>query len=108
MNQSIEAMVASTGERVLLQLTPDISLPLSKRLAHPLSASAGKIMNDRLYTPTEVAALLGLSPRTLERWRRDGSGPRVTRLVPNTAPRYRGRDILDALELAAKPKEAAE
>lgn len=34
----------------------------------------------RLLTSQEVGALLGLSPRTLEGWRRRGHGPRFVRL----------------------------
>lgn len=35
-----------------------------------------------LYTQNEAAALIhpDLSPRTMERWRRDGTGPRFTRV----------------------------
>ena len=50
-----------------------------------------------LYTARETATILRVTRRTLERWRRDGLGPRVTRLWENSRPLYVGRDILAAL-----------
>jgi predicted DNA-binding transcriptional regulator AlpA len=42
---------------------------------------------DRLLTPRELAARLGVSTRTLEKWRYLGSGPRGIALTPR-AIRY--------------------
>ncbi len=53
-----------------------------------------------LYTTRETATLLRISPRTLERWRHDGRGPRVTRLWENGRPLYRGINILAALDMS--------
>ncbi|MDH3667178.1 MAG: helix-turn-helix domain-containing protein [Paracoccaceae bacterium] len=55
-----------------------------------------------LYTAREAATLLRVSPRTLERWRKDGRGPRVTRLWKHARPLYLGRDILIALDGSAE------
>ena len=54
-----------------------------------------------LYTSRETATLLRVSARTLERWRGDGRGPRVTRLWANGRPLYLGRDIFAALDRSA-------
>jgi predicted site-specific integrase-resolvase len=35
---------------------------------------------DLLLTPAQVAVKLGASPRTLERWRKDGTGPVFVKL----------------------------
>ncbi len=51
-----------------------------------------------LYTARETATILRVTPRTLERWRRDGRGPQVTRLWLNGRPLYLGRHILAALD----------
>ena len=59
------------------------------------------IKSSALYTSREAATLLRVGSRTLERWRRDGRGPRVTRLWENGRPLYLGRDILAALEHSA-------
>ncbi len=67
------------------------------------SPSDGRILPDQLYTPSETARILGIAPKTLQQWRREGRGPVVTRLRENGPPRYRGRHILDALDAAADP-----
>lgn len=56
-----------------------------------------RIGADCLYTTEEVAALLRVTRRTLERWRRFGAGPKVTRLHSGGRPLYRGKHILEAL-----------
>lgn len=58
----------------------------------------GTIQADYLYTVGETAVILRLSRRTLERWRRDGRGPKVTRLWDGGRPLYRGKHILEALD----------
>ena len=68
---------------------------------HPLVPSGGLIQPDALYLTNEAAAILRISVRTLERWRKDGMGPKVTRLHPQAPPRYRGKDLLEALNRAA-------
>jgi len=66
----------------------------------PLAPTGGFIRHDALYTANEVAGILKINRRTLERWRKDGIGPVVTRLHTNAPPRYRGADLLDALDRA--------
>ena len=51
---------------------------------------------DRLLNQTEVAKLLGVSTRTLERLRVTGTGPRFTRL--NKLVRYRPCDLADYVD----------
>jgi predicted DNA-binding transcriptional regulator AlpA len=53
-----------------------------------------------LLTSREVAALLRLSERTMERHRVTGTGPRYIAL--GRAIRYRGCDLLDWIEHAAR------
>ncbi|MBK0399815.1 helix-turn-helix domain-containing protein [Limibaculum sp. M0105] len=60
-----------------------------------------RIADDCLYTTDEVAALLRVTRRTLERWRREGKGPRVTRLWDGGRPLYRGKHLLEALEASS-------
>jgi hypothetical protein len=45
-----------------------------------------------LLRPDQAAAYLGLSPRTLERWRAAGVGPRHVRVSPR-AIRYMAEDL---------------
>lgn len=46
----------------------------------------------RLLTPQEVAEMLGLTERTLERWRITGEGPRYSKLSRSTV-RYTLSDV---------------
>ncbi len=63
----------------------------------PLASSGGRIEPDVLYATAEAAHILGISVRSLERWRSEGRGPKITRLYRNAPPRYRGSDLLEAL-----------
>lgn len=49
--------------------------------------------NEHLVSSTEAADLLGLSPRTLERWRVTGGGPLFIKAGRKTI-RYRPADLL--------------
>jgi excisionase family DNA binding protein len=51
---------------------------------------------DRVLTQKEAAALLGVSPRTLERLRLTGRGPMFTRL--GRMVRYRQQDLADFVD----------
>ena len=52
-----------------------------------------EIIASRLYTTHEVAAFLGISPKTLENWRWKGStGPRFTKL--SRLVRYPGHEVI--------------
>ena len=48
---------------------------------------------DLLYLPAEAAAAIRSNPRTLERWRREGSGPSFIRLGKRRVA-YRGVDLV--------------
>lgn len=56
------------------------------------------IQPDALYTTVETAAFLRMSRRSLERWRREGRGPKVTRLWHGGRPLYLGRHILAVIK----------
>jgi excisionase family DNA binding protein len=49
------------------------------------------VNNQPLLTTAEAAGRLGLSPRTLEKWRSNGNGPRYRKL--GAAVRYRVADL---------------
>ena len=48
-------------------------------------------MEHRLLNETEAAAMLGLKPATLRRWRWEGRGPRFRKI--GGAVRYRPEDL---------------
>lgn len=52
---------------------------------------------DKLLNTKEAAALLGLSPQTLEKWRSMGVGPAYLKLG-NKAVRYRHSELLAFIE----------
>lgn len=53
----------------------------------------GEIIASRLYTTREVAAFLGISPKTAENWRWKGSiGPRFIKL--SRLVRYPGHEVI--------------
>lgn len=58
---------------------------------------ASEIHPNRLYLTKQVAALINVSARTMEGWRKDGKGPKITRL-PGGTVRYRGRDLAAFLD----------
>ena len=45
-----------------------------------------------LLTPTEAAARLRANPRTLERWRTEGTGPAFVKVGPRKVA-YRAQDV---------------
>jgi excisionase family DNA binding protein len=57
-------------------------------------------LSDSLLTTTEAARVLRVSPRTLERFRTSGTGPRFLRI--GSSIRYKGRDLRDYLERCAR------
>ena len=61
---------------------------------------------NQLLTTTEAAALLGLSPLTLQDWRSRNRGPRYVRLS-RRAIRYRPSDIEDFIEKNGTPQNGA-
>lgn len=48
---------------------------------------------DRLINQNEVASIIGVAPKTLERWRGNGTGPRFVRVGGRLA-RYRFSDVM--------------
>lgn len=64
---------------------------MADRRAEPAAGSDDDIP-DRLLTPREVAAMLGISDKTLERWRGTGEGPLFVRLSGKCV-RYRREDV---------------
>lgn len=52
---------------------------------------------DRALSAQEAASFLGVSPKTLQAWRRLGKGPRYTRMS-RTVIVYRMRRLLEYLE----------
>ncbi len=65
---------------------------------NPLLETGGEIVPDALYAHWEAARILSVCPRTLQRWSAKGVGPAVTRISKSSRPRYRGRDLLAALD----------
>ncbi len=57
---------------------------------------------DQFLTPQDLAGLFAVSTRTLEAWRKDGRGPRVTRIAK--MPRYRYRDVIEWVQ-AQNPEQ---
>ncbi|MDO5535515.1 MAG: helix-turn-helix domain-containing protein [Propionibacteriaceae bacterium] len=56
------------------------------------ATSSGTSLLDRLLTPADLAARLGVSERTLARWRETGSGPTFIR-TGGRSPRYSPDDV---------------
>jgi hypothetical protein len=61
------------------------------------------LRDEEIYSPQVLAALLTVSPRTLERWRKTRDGPPYSRL-PNGTVRYKGLDVIEWLE-KRKPQD---
>lgn len=57
---------------------------------------------DALLTEAEASDLLGLSTRTLQAWRCQGTGPRFVR-AGGRAIRYRRRDLIEWMESNSTP-----
>ena len=68
-------------------------------IARAMDMPAGEGL--QLLKPSQVAALLGVSERTLERWRMTGEGPAYLSLTRNTV-RYRGDELLNFLQTKKK------
>lgn len=59
--------------------------------------------DDELLTTQELAAELKVSPRTIQRWRAEGTGPPTVRA--GRGVRYRRRDVNAWLERRDQPGE---
>jgi predicted DNA-binding transcriptional regulator AlpA len=58
------------------------------------------MIDNRLLTQNEAAKFLNISPRTLENWRRKGTGPRYVS-YSNRCLRYSESDLADWLAARA-------
>ena len=86
-NMNAKAEVMEAEAEILTSVIPSV-----------LATSDGRIEPDVLYDTAQAAQILGISPRSLERWRKDGRGPQITRLFVNAPPRYRGLQLLEAMD----------
>lgn len=69
----------------------------------PIVAAMDQAAGDmpRLLTPQEVGDMLGLTERTLERWRIIGEGPRYAKLSRSTV-RYSATDVAAFISVRLK------
>jgi Bacterial regulatory protein, Fis family len=86
-NDSIDDL----AEAVVTKLGPQIEDMLRLAAARALAGGSAR------FNRKEAAAILGLSPRTLETWAGTGKGPRETNIGRNC-----GYTLNDLLEYAAK------
>lgn len=77
---------APSTEPVLTRPTVSRNDPIAAAMEH----AATEI--PRLLTPKAVSDMLGLTERTLERWRITGEGPRYSKLSRSTV-RYLAEDV---------------
>ena len=72
-------------------------------ITDPLDGSMPRAINDvpKLHTPQEVAAMLCISERTLERWRIVGDGPTFIKVGPKKV-RYAAGDVANFVASRAK------
>lgn len=73
----------------------------------PITAAMDQAAADvpRLLTPKLVADMLGLTERTLERWRITGEGPRYVKLSRSTV-RYLSDDVTDFVQASLRANTA--
>lgn len=85
---SVDAPDARTREKTMPEDTTNGFEPEGSRQVHPKPKR-------RFLTTPEAATLLRLSPRTLERFRVEGTGPRFTKAGPGKRARvlYREEDL---------------
>jgi len=70
-------------------------------MGDPKPATRSPSAADALLRPVDVATMLGVSPKTMERWRAEGRGPRFAKLSGKVV-RYRAVDV-DAFVRARSP-----
>jgi predicted DNA-binding transcriptional regulator AlpA len=72
----------------------------------PLAGIAGEVgfaAGDELVTESRAAELFGVSLRTLQAWRRNGTGPEFVRLSCRSI-RYRHADLVAWVNARLKPR----
>ena len=76
-----------------LDILPGMADPLRDALTRgdAIMSAEAPAQNNPLLTPEELAARLRSKPRTLERWRTDGSGPSYIKIGRRVA--YRLDDV---------------
>jgi len=62
-------------------------------------------MMEQMFTTAEMSAILKVSPRTMERWRRESRGPRY--IVVEGQIRYLQSDVDEYLATPRKVREGA-
>ncbi len=82
-------MNAPTRENVLV----DAIKRINKEIDAEMSVIPARVSPDQLLDTEHLAALLMVSPRTLETWRARGQGPKVTKV--RDLVRYRYSDVLE-------------
>lgn len=85
---------------------------LSKALPMPESASLATLIpslygeGDTLLSPQQLAMKLGVTTKTLERWRQNGEGPAYVRLSAKMI-RYRPADVAGFVQARLKTNTTA-
>lgn len=64
-----------------------------------------KEVGKELLTRREVAAMLGIAPKTFDRWRAAGVGPRPVKLPGKHFPRWRRSDVNKWVDKLAQAKQ---
>jgi len=79
------------------------AVPPGPLVIDPIVAAMDQAAGDmpRLLTPQEVGEMLGLTERTLERWRIIGEGPRYAKLSRSTV-RYSATDVAAFISVRLK------
>lgn len=90
---------------------PNLLFSKEQRFAHALvemerelAAIPTRLSDDALLTTREAGVQLSVSPRTLEKWRALGTGPKVTHL-PTGGVRYSGVSIRRFIESCTEIRE---
>ena len=69
------------------------------------SADSAVIDSETLLTEVQAAELLQVTPRAVQKWRAEGTGPRFIR-ISGRCVRYRRRDLIEWTEARLKSSTA--